>query len=111
MSKNPVNLAISFLLEHFSHLWLWMWGYSHQVEGTLESFWPFFFLCLFALIWGVFAVRNDPSRSGKTVVTDPGLVRLILELALFATAAWMLIDLGYSLDPHGSSADWYWFTT
>ena len=48
---------------------------------------------LFAVLWGVFAVRDDPSRSGKTVVQTPGWIRLILELGLFATATWMLTGL------------------
>lgn len=49
-----------------------------------------------AAIWGVFAVPNDPSRSGKTVVVTPGLVRLIIELSLFGVVtAWLAIGEGY----------------
>lgn len=41
-------------------------------------------------LWGVFAVPNDPSRSGNTVVATPGAVRLAIELALFAlVAVWL----------------------
>jgi len=47
------------------------------------------------MLWGVFAVPNDPSRSGKTVVATPGLIRLILELVLFGVSAWMLFDLDF----------------
>ena len=49
------------------------------------------------MIWGVFAVKDDPSRSGKTVVQTPGILRLLLELGLFGVAAWMMLDLDYSL--------------
>jgi len=71
------------------------WGY--QLSETGLRILPAILLPLgFALIWGIFAVRNDPSRSGKTVVRTPGIIRLIIELALFGTAAWMLLDLGYS---------------
>ena len=35
-------------------------------------------------LWGVFAIPDDPSRSGRTVVRTPGPVRLLLELGLFA---------------------------
>lgn len=39
-----------------------------------------------ATLWGVFAVPGDPSRSGSTVVAVPGLLRLLLELAVFGAA-------------------------
>ena len=39
-----------------------------------------------AALWGVFAVPDDPSRSGAAPVPVPGLVRLALELALFAAS-------------------------
>jgi hypothetical protein len=49
-----------------------------------------------AAIWGVFAVPNDPSRSGKTVVVTPGFVRLLVELSLFGVVtAWLVIGEGY----------------
>ena len=49
-----------------------------------------------AAIWGVFVVPNDPSRSGKTVVVTPGLVRLVIELSLFGVVtAWLAIGEGY----------------
>jgi hypothetical protein len=41
---------------------------------------------LAAAAWGVFAVRNDPSRSGKTVVKTPGAARLVLEAFFFIAA-------------------------
>jgi hypothetical protein len=43
-------------------------------------------------LWGVFAVPNDPSRSGRTVVNTPGALRLLLEIALFAmVTAWLAL--------------------
>lgn len=39
-----------------------------------------------AALWGVFAVPDDPSRSGKTVVPVSGKVRLMLEVAIFVAA-------------------------
>lgn len=49
-----------------------------------------------ASLWGVFAVPNDPSRSGKTVVATPGVVRLVIELALFAlVTAWLATAESY----------------
>ena len=53
-------------------------------------------IVLTAAIWGVFAVPNDPSRSGKTVVVTPGLVRLLIELSLFGVVtAWLAIGPMY----------------
>jgi hypothetical protein len=50
-----------------------------------------------AVIWGVFAVRGDPSRSGKTVVPTNGFIRLILELIFFGLAALALFNLNYNI--------------
>jgi len=47
-------------------------------------------------MWGVFAVPDDPSRSGKTVVVTPGAARLAIELGLFATVTiWLIVGEGY----------------
>ena len=51
---------------------------------------------LTAAIWGVFAVPNDPSRSGKTVVVTPGIVRLAIELGLSAiVTGWLVMGEGF----------------
>ena len=95
-SKHPINLALRFLLELAAIFTFGFWGHSQAGGGTgvlLAVLLPL----LFAVLWGVFAVRGDPSRSGKTVVQTPGILRLLLELGLFGLAAWMLLDLDYSL--------------
>lgn len=94
-SKHPLNLAFRFILELAAIISFGIWGYNRG-DGGLKIVLA---ICLplgFALLWGVFAVRGDPSRSGKTVVQTPGVIRLVMELALFGTAAWMLLDLDYS---------------
>lgn len=46
--------------------------------------------------WGIFAVPDDPSRSGKTVVVTPGEARLAIELGLFAAVVvWLVIAEAY----------------
>ena len=95
-SKNPINLALRFLLELAAIFAFGIWGHSLARGGT-RILLAVLFPLLFAVLWGVFAVKNDPSRSGKTVVQTPGLIRLLLELGLFGAAAWMLLDLDYSL--------------
>ena len=77
-------------------------GTSHQLNPfsnhrKLATLLAILFPLLFAVLWGVFAVRGDPSRSGKTVVQTPGIIRLLLELGLFGAAAWMMLDLDHSL--------------
>ncbi len=96
MSKHPINLALRFILELAAIITFGAWGYS-LAEGGLRFFLALLFPVLFTLLWGVFAVQGDPSRSGKTVVQTPGPLRLVIELALFAAAAWMLFQLGYSI--------------
>ena len=95
MAKNPLNLALRFLLEVAAIIAMGLWGFHNS--GNMPGILFAILLNLgFALLWGVFAVPNDPSRSGKTVVPTPGIIRLILELSLFATATWMLRDLAYT---------------
>ena len=46
-----------------------------------------------AALWGIFRIPNDPKPAP---VATPGPIRLLLELGLFALAAWMLYDAGYA---------------
>lgn len=89
-------MALRFLLELTAIIAFGAWGFSLSESGFRFPL-ALLFVILFAALWGVFAVKGDPSRSGKTVVKTPGLLRLILELALFGAASWMLFQLGYSL--------------
>jgi hypothetical protein len=40
-----------------------------------------------ALVWGTFAVKGDPSRSGNAPIPIPGMLRLTLETAVFLGGA------------------------
>jgi len=94
-SKHPVNLALRFLLELVAIFTFGYWGHSLVGDGT-RILLAILFPLLFAVLWGVFAVKGDPSRSGKTVIKTPGILRLMLELVLFGAAAWMMLDLDYT---------------
>ena len=96
MSKHPLNSAVRLLLEIAALVSYGIWGY-HQSESGLRILLAILLPLGFAGLWGVFAVKDDPSRSGKTVVQTPGILRLVLELGLFGAAAWMMLDLDYSL--------------
>ena len=93
---NPVNGAIRFILELAAISTYGVWGFN-QSETGLRIVLAVVLPLGFAVVWGVFAVRDDPSRSGKTVVQTPGWIRLVLELALFTLAAWMLLDMDQTL--------------
>lgn len=86
MGFHPVSLAVRFLLELASLLGFGYWGWK-VAPGGLRWAAAVILPALVAVLWGVFATPGDPSRSGNTVVATPGLLRLILELAVFFGAA------------------------
>lgn len=94
MGSHPINLVFRFLLELTALAVFGIWGWQ------LNDGWTRFVLVLAipilaAALWGIFAVPNDPSRSGVAPVPVPGFIRLVLELAFFALATYMVYDLGY----------------
>ena len=83
------NLMLRFILELWALAALAMWGWlTYGMIAAIIA--P----VAAAALWGVFAVPDDPSRSGKTVVPVPGWLRLLLELAILYGASWAL----YSVD-------------
>ncbi len=93
MGSHPINLALRFGLEVAALAALGLWGWR-QGEGWLRFLLGLGIPLLAAVVWGVFAVPDDPSRSGSAPVAVPGLVRLLWELAFFAFAVWALFELG-----------------
>lgn len=96
MSQNPINLAVRFALEILALAALAYWGWT-QHTGILRYLLTIGLPLLGAVLWGVFAVPGDRSRSGIAPVPVPGIVRLLLELLLFASAAWCMYDAGLVL--------------
>ncbi len=45
-------------------------------------------------IWGLYNVPGDSSRSGNAAMPVPGVVRLMIELAILFGAAWALVATG-----------------
>ncbi len=95
MGSHPINLAFRFLLELAALVSSGIWGWQ-QSDGGLRYIPAIGIPVVLAAVWGTFAVPNDPSRSGKAPVATPGIIRLLIELALFAFASWALFDSGYS---------------
>lgn len=97
MGSNPANLVFRFLLEIAAYGAIGFWGWQ-QVENILLKIALAIGLpVIAAVLWGTFAVPNDPSRSGKAPVPIPGWLRLILELAFFAFAVWALLDSEFEI--------------
>ena len=93
MGSHPINLAVRFLLEIAALLAIGFWGWR-QSESLLRFILALGLPAIAAILWGVFAVPDDPSRSGRAPVPTPGILRLLLELAFFAFATWTLYDTG-----------------
>lgn len=93
MGSHPVNLGLRFALEMIALLVLGVWG-SRQGEGVLSIVLALGVPVFAAALWGIFTVPNDPSRSGKSVVPIPGVVRLMYEVMFFGFASWALFSIG-----------------
>lgn len=94
MSGHPVNLAVRFLLELVALIALGMWG-AAQAGGLWGAALALGIPVVAAAVWGIFRVPGDASSAGHAPVRVPGIVRLVLELALFDAATWALFDAGY----------------
>lgn len=93
MGSHPVNLALRFLLEIIALGSIGYWGWE-QSDTWFRYPLAFGLPIICAGIWGIFAVPNDPSRSGNAPIPVSGIIRLMLELAFFSFALWALYDMG-----------------
>lgn len=104
MAYHPMNLAVRFFLELVMlfafGMWGWHVGHTVVLSLVLAASLPL----LAAVLWGVFAVPGDRSRSGNAPVPVPGMLRLALEILLFALALWafyrsglLLVAIGFGL--------------
>ena len=92
MGSNPYNLALRFLLEVAALVAIGFWSWKNA-EPDLRFLQGIGLPVIFAIFWGVFAVKGDPSRSGRAPVPIKGLWRLLFEVVFFAFAVWCLIDI------------------
>jgi uncharacterized protein DUF2568 len=93
MGSNPINLALRFFLELGALVAMGFWEWN-QGKGALRFMLAFGIPVIAAIIWGLFAVPNDPSRSGNAPIATPGILRLALEWIFFSFAAWTLYSAG-----------------
>lgn len=94
MGSHPINLVFRFFLELVTLFSMGLWAWR-QGDGWLRFILAVGVPLLFAVLWGVFAVPDDPSRSGAAPIPVPGLLRLFLELIFFTVGVWMLRQSGY----------------
>ena len=85
---------VRFLLEITALVAAGMWGWK-QSDSWLRFLLALGIPILLAAIWGIFAVPDDPSRSGQAPVAVAGIIRLAIELAFFGIATWSFADLSY----------------
>lgn len=99
MAYHPLNLALRFILElaALAAMAQFGWKMSH---GHMRWAAAIVLPLIAATLWAVFAVPEDPSRSGAAPVPVPGTLRLALELAFFGFATWTL----YATKAHTLSA-------
>jgi hypothetical protein len=93
MGSHPINLVLRFVLEIAALFALGYWGWT-QHTGIWRFVWAIGLVGLAAVVWGTFAVPDDPSRSGKAPVPVPGILRLIIELIFFAAGVWAFYASG-----------------
>jgi len=96
MGSNPINLGFRFLLELGALIAYGYWGWNLS-EGGLRYLTALIPPLLAAIVWGTFAVFDDPSRSGKAPVPVSGALRLILELLFFGLAGYTLFITGIEI--------------
>lgn len=90
MSLNPALLGLRFLLELSAFASFATLGWR-ATDSPARWLLVVLLPILAAAVWGVFAVPDDPSRSGAAPVAVPGPVRLLVEFAVFwggAAALW-----------------------
>ncbi|MGI9390866.1 MAG: YrdB family protein [Boseongicola sp.] len=92
---HPSNLVLRFFLEIAALV-----GFGVFAWRLAEGWWRFVaviaILASLMTIWGVFAVPNDPSRSGAAPIPVSGLARLILELAILLGGACAFYCAGFN---------------
>lgn len=90
---SSANLALRFILELAALGALGWWGWA-QTDSWWRIVIAVIAVVFAAVLWGTFAVPDDPSRGGSGLVQVPGVARLMLELGIFAVAAYALRSVG-----------------
>ena len=95
MAYHPINLIIRFVLEIIALLSVGLWGWR-QGEGWLRLALALGIPLVLTIVWGTFAVPNDPSRSGSAPVATHGIIRLVIECCFFGFAIWAMNNMNFN---------------
>ena len=87
VATNAANLALRGLLE-FAALISIVFAAADMIGGVTGVVLGLAAAGAFVTVWGVFAVPNDPSRSGRAPLPVAGWIRLFLEIVLLGIGAW-----------------------
>ncbi|PLX21421.1 MAG: hypothetical protein C0599_08055 [Salinivirgaceae bacterium] len=96
MGSHPINLTLRFLLETAALVFVGIWGWT-TANNDFKYIQAIFIPIFMAILWGIFAVPGDPSRSGRAPVPIKGYARLILEILFFGFASWCIFDTGRNI--------------
>jgi hypothetical protein len=91
LGSHPANLALRFFLELGALVAMGVWAWN-RASGSWRYLFVFAVPVVAMTLWGVFAVPQDPSRSGSAPVPVPGIARIVLEAAFFGFATWALFS-------------------
>lgn len=94
MGSHSINLAFRFILELMALTSFGLWGWKLTTANS-RYLYVILIPLVAAVVWGVFNVPGDPSRSGEAPIIIPGLLRLVLELAIFFLASVALYHMGH----------------
>ncbi|MFX1559786.1 MAG: YrdB family protein [Promethearchaeota archaeon] len=79
------NDGLRFILELWTLVAYGYWGVNQEF-GLFNYVLMVLLPVIVAVLWGTFAVPNDPSRSGGAPIPVPGYVRLLLEVLILGFA-------------------------
>jgi len=90
MAKNPINLAVRFVLELAAWASFGYWGWT-QHEGVVRWILAIGMPVIVMINWATF---REPGHPGDASVAVPGIVRLGIEALTFGCAVLLLIFSG-----------------
>lgn len=84
-----------FALEIWAAIALGWWGWHLADGGILGVLLAIAIPAAAFAVWGIFAVKDDPSRNPNPPIPVSGWVRLLIEAAVFGLAAYALWSSGH----------------
>lgn len=88
---HPANQALRGVLELVGLAAIGFWGWTLG-EGAMRYLLAIGLPIVVGAVWATFRVPNDP---GPAPIAVPGVVRLLLEVLVFALATYGFVDTGY----------------